>query len=201
MRSYDTATGNYIAGRTDVMARHLVWITAKERDTGDPAAMGLWNGDDEQAFTINGEARTYTGAGAMVDIEPLRAGVGLDVRMHQIILSGITSETEQLIRGYDARLAPVEIHRALFSPRDRLLVAAPVRMLKGFVDTISFKTAAAGGTGAVTVAIASASRSLTRPLQTLRSDAAQQEAFANDYFRRFTDISGEVGVWWGEKRS
>ena len=48
--------------------------------------------------------------------------------------------------------------------------------------------------------MASAARGLTRPLTLTRSDAEMRRRNASDPFRSYTDVAGEVGVWWGEKR-
>lgn len=200
MRSYDGPTSAYLAARAGIVARYLVWVTAKNRGTGLPETMGLWTGDDHQVFTINGASRTYYGAGNLIGMEALRTGVGLDVRMHQIALSPLTDEVAQLIRGYDTRLAPVEIHRAIFDLETGNLVGSPFKVFEGWINKIALNTGAIGGGSEARVTIASASRALTRPLNLFRSDAAQRDISASDSFREYTDISGEVGVWWGETK-
>jgi len=201
LREYDINTTNYINARDGIAARYLAWFEAKNRSTGATETMGLWTGDDLAAFTIDGQVRAYYGAGAMLGIEPLRAGVGLDVRMHQIVLAPITAEVAQLIRGYDTRLTPVQIHRALLNLETGALVATPFRVFSGWVNTIALRTGAIDGQSEAVVTIASASRGLTRPLNLFRSDAAMRERNASDTFRAYADISGDVGVWWGERRS
>lgn len=200
MRSYDSATAAYLASRDGIVARHLVFFTAKDRATGLPVSMGLWTGDDHQTFTISGQSRTYYAAGAMIGMEALTSGIGLDVRMHQIALSPLTDEVALLIRGYDTRLAPVEIHRAVFDLSTGNLVGTPFRVFQGWVNKIALNTGALGGGGEAIVTIASASRALTRPLNLFRSDAAQRTINSADAFRAYTDIGGEVGVWWGESK-
>ena len=126
--------------------------------------------------------------------------------MLQLALSPLTPEVAQLLRGYDARLAPAEVHRALLSLETGQLIAEPIRVFRGWVDEVKIRTGAVsetgevGGTGEATVTLASAARGLTRPLTLTRSDAEMRRRNAGDAFRRYTDIAGEVGVWWGEKR-
>jgi hypothetical protein len=200
MRDYDGNPGAYIAARAGTVARHLVWIVARNRSTNAPEAMGLWTGDEVRLFNVDGEVRTYYGAGALVQLEPIRAGVGLAVRIHQFSLSPLTPEVAQLIRGYDTRLGSVEVHRALYSLETEALVAPPVRLIRGWVNSLSLTTGAVGGAGEATISVASAARALTRTLSLFRSDAAQRRVSATDRFREYADISGEVGVWWGEKQ-
>lgn len=178
-------------------ARHLLWVTAKNRSTGADETMGLWNGKQDRSFTISGDARDYIGAGALLGFEEIRANIGLDVNIHNFTLSGISDDVETLIRTYDTRLAKVEAHRALFTLDTNELVAEPVRILKGWVNQITFTTGEDGGASEVTMGVASASRALTRTLAAFRSHAAQQKAFPSDTFRKHTNISRSVNVKWG----
>jgi hypothetical protein len=196
VRVYDGSTQTYIDALDGIVARHLVWFTARNRSTGAAETIGIWNGDDHQNFTI-GTSRTYYGAGSLLDIEPITAGVGLTVRIHQITMSGISPQVEELLRTYDARLAAVEMHRALFSLSTGSLVGTPYRVMKGWVNGVKLTS---GEDSKAVISVASAARALTKPLALYRSDAAMRERSATDTFRAYADISGQVGVWWGEKR-
>jgi hypothetical protein len=196
VRVYDGSTQTYIDALDGIVARHLVWFTARNRSTGAAETIGIWNGDDNQSFTI-GTSRLYYGAGSLLDIEPITAGVGLSVRIHQITMSGISSQVEELLRTYDARLAAVEMHRALFSLSTGSLVGTPYRVMKGWVNGVKLTS---GEDSKAVISVASAARALTKPLALYRSDAAMRERSATDTFRAYADISGQVGVWWGEKR-
>ncbi len=68
----------------------------------------------------------------------------------------------QLLRGYDARLAPAEVHRALLSLETGQLIAEPIRVFRGWVDEVKILTGEVGGTGEATVTLTSAARGLTR---------------------------------------
>lgn len=197
MREYDTATDARIADLGAMKARHLVWITARNRDTGADETAGFWNGLDDRQITIGGEVRTYVGAGALLSMEPIRAGVGLDVRMHEMALSEITPEVAQAVRGYDARLAPIEVHRALFDPETDALVGEPHRILLGTVDELKIPDPAEGGSAPLTLTVADASRAGTRVLTTKKSDAAQRAIDPTDKGREYAAISGAVKVFWG----
>ena len=200
MRILDPTSAAYLAARSGVASRHMVHVLARNRATGAREALGLWQGDDHLSLTIGGEARTYYGAGALVGVEPIRAGIGLEVRMLQLVLAPMTPEVAQLLRGYDARLAPVELHRALLSLETGQLIADPIRVFRGWIDEVKIRTGEVGGTGEATVTLASAARGLTRALTLTRSEAEMRRRDAGDAFRQYTDIAGEVGVWWGETR-
>lgn len=196
MREYDATTAAWLASGQHVIARSLVWISARNRDTLATETIGFWTGDDHREFTINGSLRTYFGAGAALDVPAFVYQTGLDVRMHTISLAGVAPEVEQAIRGYEPRLAPVEVHRALFSPDTMNLVAEPHRVFRGTIDEISYPTPEIGGDAVVSVSVASASRTLTRTLTLMKSDNAQRLR-GGDRFRRYADVSGAVEVKWG----
>jgi hypothetical protein len=200
MRILDTASAAYLAARTGVASRHMVHVIARNRETGAQEALGLWQGDDHLTIAIGDTNRTYYGAGGLIGVEPIRAGIGLEVRMLQLALSPLTPEVAQLLRGYDARLAPAEVHRALLSLETGQLIAEPIRVFRGWVDEVKIRTGEVGGSGEATVTLASAARGLTRALTLTRSDAEMRRRNTGDAFRRYTDIAGEVGVWWGESR-
>jgi hypothetical protein len=200
MRILDPTSAAYLAAHTGVASRHMVHVIARNRTTGAQEALGLWQGDDHLTITMGGVNRTYFGAGALIAVEPIRAGIGLEVRMLQVGLSPLTPEVAQLLRGYDARLAPAEVHRALLSLETGQLIAEPIRVFRGWVDEVKIRTGEVSGTGEATVTLASAARGLTRALTLTRSDAEMRRRNSGDAFRRYTDIAGEVGVWWGEKR-
>lgn len=199
MRNYDTATGNYIAAARDgVISRVLMWITAKDRSDGSPETVGLWNGEEDRDFTINAGSRTYYGAGGLLGVDDIQAEVGLAVRFLNVTASPIDDAVIQAIRGYDARLAPVEIHRAFFDLDTRALVSEPHRIFKGWVNAIDLPTGPVDAEVAVSLSLASSARMLTRPLQLKKSNSSQKLR-SDDRFRRYGDVTGSVNVFWGEE--
>lgn len=200
MRDYDTATSEYLQAREAIVARHLLWVTAFNLNTSSLESLGLWSGDDTQVITVEGEARTYYGAAGVLDIPPIQASIGTDVRYLDVGLAHLNAQVHDLLRGYDIRLAPVQVHRALFHAHTRALVSTPVRIWDGWINSVRLPTAAIGGEDSASVRVASAARALTRNLALFRSNAAMQARQIGDTFRRYSDISDDVGVWWGEKR-
>lgn len=200
MRILDTASAEYLSAHTGVASRHMVHVIGRNRDTDAQEALGLWQGDDHLTIAIGGVNRTYYGAGGLIGVEPIRAGIGLEVRMLQATLSPLTPEVALLLRGYDTRLSPAEVHRGLLSLETGQLIAEPIRVFRGWVDALKIRTGEVGGTGEATVTLASAARGLTRALTLTRSDTEMRRRNTGDRFRDYADIAGEVGVWWGEKR-
>ena len=200
MRILDTASAEYLSAHSGVASRHMVHVIGRNRDTDAQEALGLWQGDDHLTIAIGGVNRTYYGAGGLIGVEPIRAGIGLEVRMLQATLSPLTPEVALLLRGYDTRLAPAEVHRGLLSLETGQLIAEPIRVFRGWVDALKIRTGEVGSTGEATVTLASAARGLTRALTLTRSDTEMRRRNTGDRFRDYADIAGEVGVWWGEKR-
>ncbi len=190
----------HLAARKPVRTRFLVWVTAKSFSTGAIEEMGLWTGDDHQAFMVDGIARDYFGAGNILELDGISRAASLEVRMHQIKLSPLSPEVITLIRGYDVRLAPVLIHRARFDPGTNALLAPPFRIFKGWVETLEITT---GPDADCMVKIASNARAGTRGLTLKKSDASQRlrrlPDDREDRFYQYSDISGSVPVKWGEE--
>jgi hypothetical protein len=199
MKTFDTATQAYMDAQAGVAAAGLVWIQSKDRATGAAASIGLWTGPQDASITIGGAARTYLGAGEILGLPDIETETGLAVREYRLQLSGIAPGVESAARQYDARFAPVEIHRALFNIDTGVLIAEPVRVVKGWCDRLSFEVGPIGGSAVAEMTVVSNARILTRTLATKKSDRSQRLR-DDDRFRRYAEVTGQVGVWWGEKR-
>lgn len=198
MRSFSPVTAAYFAARGPILAHALMWVTARNRSTGAEETIGFWTGVDHQVFTIGAEARTYYAAGNMLSVDPLKWRTGLQVRTQRVTLSQVAPEVQELIRGYDPRHAKIELHRALFDPLSESLVDTPHLLLRGFIDKVTLTTPAKGGSGDVTVEIASAARALTRPLNRYRSDASLTARAPSDTFRKYASTTDKIEVPWGK---
>jgi len=201
MRSLAPEITAHLAARGGLLTHILIWFRARKSSTGAEEALGLWTGADAQVIAVGGQARTYYGAGALIGMEPLTARAGLEVRQHVISVSPLAPELVALLREYDPRLAPVEIHEWYCNPTTELAVADPVRIFKGTVMSAPITTPPEGGEATCDITLASAAWALTRGLSVKRSDAALRARAAGDAFRRDTDISGAVECVWGEKRA
>lgn len=200
MRIYSAATNDYLNGQTDLVAHGLLWVSARNRTTGATETIGLWTGDDHQDFVIGGQTRTYFAAGNVLDLGEITSQAGLEVRMQRFQLNALTDEVAQLLRGYEPRLAPIEVHRALFWPDTLELVDAPHRLFTGYVDEAPIKTGAKGSASSAELVAGSSARDLTIPLALKKSDQTQRQR-GGDRFRRYIDVSSQVDVWWGERRA
>jgi hypothetical protein len=200
MRDFTFTEQAYLQARNGVHVRLLVWIAAKNLTTGTVEPAGFWNGDDNAQFTIKGETRNYFGASALLGMDDITMEIGLDVRNLSIWLSTAAPEVIDAVMGYDTRLAPVQVHRALFDPVSHQLIFEPRRIWKGLVDGAPLVRPAKGISGGrITLSVASNALSLHRALTGKWSDGAMQRRGGDRLFR-YADISGKVPVYWGEQR-
>lgn len=190
----------HLQARSGVRPRLLVWITARSWETGDPESAGFWSGDDTQDFVIGSETRTYHGAGTLLGMDDITIETGIKVRSVDVWLATAAPEVVDAARGYDLRLAPVEIHRVLTDPVSHQVIDAPHRIWKGWVDAAPLVTPAVDGDGGrLTITVVSGARALTRGLTGKWSDESMRRRGGDRLFR-YADISGKVPVYWGEKR-
>lgn len=194
-RAYDAATLAYLQSRGPIVAKVLFHVT-----TGGGEHLCLSNDIEDRAFSVDGATLDFTGAGTLLSSDPISMQSGLAVRMHNVYFSSVSTEVEDMVKGYDTRFARATLHRVLLDPSTREAVAAPHRVFKGFINAITFNRAAPGEAGLCTVELASEARVLTRTLTAKQSDAAQKLR-AGDRVRRYVDISGSIPVFWGQKRS
>lgn len=197
MRTYSTATSAAFATRSATVAHVLIWLQARNRQSGAIETIGFWTGDDHQEFTIDGVSRIYYGAGAAMTPDPLRRQTGLKVRNWRCKFSGVSAEAQMAVRGYDPRHAPVEVHRAMFDPLSRNLLDAPHLKLRGFIDAIQYQTPAKGDTGGITVDVANSARALTKGLSRYRSHATLQARDDTDDFRKYASVADAGETPWG----
>lgn len=194
MKTFDSATATYLDRRGDYILRHLVWIVAKNRDTGEPETMGLWTGGDNRLFTVEAASRTYFGGVTVLEVPPIEGGVGLEVRQITLSLSGLDPAVLNLVRAYDVRRAPIEIHRVWLTLDARDPVGPPQRIWRGAENGTGIDLT--GGT--ISVRFVSDADRLTRGTPIYKSAAALQARAPTDTFRAYADVAAAVRVPWGE---
>lgn len=196
MRAISGTLQTYLSGVGGRKFRMLFWVTAKDRSTGAPVTFGFWNGDDNQTFTIGGVSRLYYGAGQIALPEPITYQMGLAVNQYTLDLSSLSADVQAAVRTYDARMAPVEIHRAAFNPLTDALIEEPMRVLKGQIEEAPFGTPEVGGEADLKIKISTNSITLTKKLTQTKS-AATYELRSADKIGRYADVSGQIPVSWG----
>ncbi len=195
MRTVSPTLLAYLQARRGYSVRLLFWAEPRNRATGLPDPVGIWNGSETRDFVINGVTRTYVGIGGLVEVKPVISAIGTDIRMQSISVSSLSDDVVELIREHNARLAPAEIHRACFDTTSRELIEEPHRLFKGWIDKAPITRPPEGGQASCEITLASSARALTRTLTARKSDATQKLR-SDDRFRRFGDIAGSVPVVW-----
>lgn len=201
MRTLDPSISAELAARDGIRARLLVWIEARDRVTGAATPGGFWTGDDHQDFVIGGATRSYWGAGGLLTTPVLQMEAGLKVRTHRLTFSPLAPEVQQVMRGYEPRGAPAELHVAWFNKLTGDLIAAPERVFKGFVSSVRITDAKVGDASTVEVGLVSAAQYLTRTLALKKSDETLRARAPADGFRRYTTVTGAVTTVWGEAKA
>ncbi len=186
-----------LAQRRGTNSHVLVWIVARDRTTGADQTIGFWTGDDHRTFQIGAETRLYYGAGDVIDVAPVVAGIGMSVRHFRVTLTAATDEVRMLLRDYDPRLAPVEVHVAPMDIDTGGPLGAPKRMIKGVVNKLPEDIGAKGTQNKLEMTITSNALALTRALPLLRSNEELQRRSANDRGREYADVAGEWVTQWG----
>lgn len=200
MRNLPSAVVAQLQERRGLNTHVLLWLSARNRDTGATETIGLWTGSDHQEIVIDGQTRTYFGAGNIISMDNLTSRAGLEVRYHRVTVSALSPEVVTALRVYDPRLAPVEIHEWYCDPISENALADPVRVFRGTVMEAPISQPAEGGTAVATITMASAAWSLTRGRTTKRSNAALQARVPGDGFRKYADLGRAVETVWGENR-
>lgn len=204
MRYLAPANATALAARA-LVARDFLWIVARDRATGDPAAVGFWSDVDDigDARVINPDtglevSRAYKGAGGLIQIDAIPAVSTIEVQDVGIILSQLDDQVQQAVRLYDVKQARVEIHRGLFDPETRLLVAPAYVRFVGFVNAVNINTPAEGGDGGVSITCVSHTQELVRSNPATRSHEDQiVNRDPDDNFFADTAVAFEWEIDWG----
>src|SRR3990167_2301626 len=205
MRDLDAAELTAIAART-VVARDLLWVTAKNRSTGADQSLGFWNDvmtasmsvkDGRTGATVS---RDFTGVGAALRGGGIPLTSDITIRSAEIDLPHLDTVVEQLVGTYDVRGAPMQLYRGYFDPAPRALVAAAKPRFVGYVDGAPIVTPKEGGEGSVTLSCVSTTRELTRTNAEVRSHESQLVRAAGDLFYKDTGVVGDWDIAWGVAR-
>lgn len=195
----DQVQSAQLAERAGTHGEVLFWVTARNRVTGQPEQIGFWTGDDHQEFLVGGEVRTYFGAGSFIDLPPIQSGAGFQVRQHRIKLAPFTDEVRQLVRGYEPRMARVEIHVQPFDIYTGNPLGTPKRMVKGYISEAPEEIGVKGGESHQEIVIVSSARDLTQTLPLMRSGEELKKRNPADKFRDYADVTAEWSVPWGQQ--
>lgn len=203
MRTVDTATYDAMVEAPDkgLTPRNLVWFVARSLDGLSTQPFGFWNELDTATVSVlrgdtgTTENRVYEGDGSLLDISPIVLTSDLTVQSVTISLSQIHASVQNMVRGYDIRSAPVEIHRILFDPQTNQPVASAISRFMGKVDKAPIGTPTPGQEGSIPITCRSILSELTRTNPAKKSDE-HQKTRSGDRFRQYSGVA-DVPVFWG----
>lgn len=194
------------ATENGLMIRDFVYAWPKNRSTGDVETIGMWTGEVPATVSVtnpkdgSSENRDYTGAGQFLTIPTIPATLNTEVRKIRFRLSSLSAEAANLFRAYNARYAPIEIHRGHFDPSTGRLVDPAWCRFRGFITAAPIKTAKPGGETYVDVECSSQSRILTRVSGKLFSLETLKERM-DDLFGTYLDVVPAWRIWWGQEET
>jgi hypothetical protein len=123
----------------------------------------------------------------------------LSVREIVIRLSGVDATVANAVRGYDARLAPIQIYRLMLNPASGAPIAAARARFVGIVDRITINDPRRGGRGNVVLQAVNQLRELSRANPDMTSDDSQKDR-AEPTTDRFYEYTNQIANWtiaWG----
>lgn len=201
----DISSDNQIAlNARELVARDFLWIVARNRETMAEETVGFWS-DLENVSNVpvidpetgDTDYRTYYGAGGLISLSAIPSVSVLQVQDISIEMSQLDELVEQAVRLYDIKQARVEVHRGLFNPDSRKIVAPALIRFVGFVNTVEIKTPSEGDTGGVRLSCVSHTQELMRANPATRSHEDQQLRSADDFYKD-TAVVSEWDYEWGE---
>lgn len=196
MRQVSPELAAHRTARKPEQVHHLLWLTAKDRSDGSPQTLGLWTGADAQVITIEGESRTYYGAGGVLSIEDVSGSAEELERTLTITVSSLHAQVVEALRVYDPRLAPMQLHRWVLDPETGLALDVPSREWKGRIMDVDLPLPPPGGTAEAMLRCVGSAWELTKGLSLKRSDAALQAWSPGDMFRQYNTATSMTA--WGE---
>lgn len=184
----------------------FVWFRAKNRATGLPEELGMWTWDEDlQINVLSGTTglpvtRTYYGA-VNLEVSDIPYVSDLTVQTVAIGMSQIADAAQQLVRGYDLRLAKCEIHEMTFDTLTGQLSSAPEIAFIGEVVGAPVKTPSIGNNGSIEISVISDAISmLTRTNPAKSSHEGQRRRRGDDWGINSSTIRNWP-VPWGKKSS
>lgn len=204
MRDVDPAELAAIQAGT-VVARTLVTMTVKDRLTGNPVSLGFYMDAGPASFNVVNprtgavEGRSFVGD-AMNSVGDIPLTSDISVREVEVVLAAIDDSVQNAVRTYDARSAPIEIHRVYLDPLTMAQVAPARCRFLGQVDTAPIETAAEGGASTVALSCTSTTQELRRKNPDVASHESQILRKSDDDFYRDTGVAGDWTLFWGKKQ-
>jgi len=205
MRSLDAAELAGIQQRS-VVARVLGYVIARPFGGGAPVAYGFSNLVRNLTIpVIDGRTgalvsdRVFVGIGGAFKVPSIPLTADIAVRAIDIELPAIDANVANMLRGYDVRGAPIQIHRVYLDPDTHNQLAPAKPRFVGYIDGAPIETPAAGGSGRARITCVSTTRELTRANPDVRSHESQlaRTGGADDFYID-TAVVANWEIFWGQ---
>lgn len=187
-----------------LMPRDFLWIIARQRDTGDPVSVGFWSDIENVSSvpvlnpdTLLPVMRSYYGAGGLIEIDDIPSVSTIQVQDVHVRMSQLDEQVALAVRQYDTKQARVEIHRGLFDPVSRKLVAPAYVRFVGFVNLVEVHTPRENEDGYVDITCVSHTQELMRSNPATRGHEDQVHWFPGDDFYIDAAVVPEWDLDWG----
>jgi hypothetical protein len=174
----------------------LFYIYALE--TNDTAApIGIWSGEYDATFTIDGTSRQYTAGADGMKVDDIIFEKGTTIRRQSITLNGVNATALEMVNGRIIRGQKAELHLMFLHPITGDIVGYN-RVFRGFVNKAPSSIGKKGDASTIDLELVSGLRTLTKPLPLKKSEHAQKtRAGTDDHFRNFSSVAAETKVEWG----
>lgn len=184
-----TAQAHLSAGGA-VAPRALIWIVAKDLSDNSDFPVGFWDGADHETFTVEAQSRLYYGAQGGFRLPSFIYRPGTQVATYTLPLA-LSPEAVTVLRGYNLRFAPIDIHCALFDAANMSLLDIQ-RVFRGEVDGTPIPTGKTGEAVHAELQIVTSARRGTQTSLAKKSNESQKLRSATDTFRQYGSL-GTVG--------
>lgn len=185
-----------LQARSGYGVRHLVYLTAKDRGDDSAVPLGLSTCDEDTSFTLDGVTRTYAGLQDHLVPPVLKFQQGTNIQTVQLTMVGVLPEAQEAILTYNVKLAPVEIHVALYDAG--MTLVAIRRRFKGIVNTAPIFTPPQEGVSEAQMELVSSARRGTLTVSAKKSDEAQSKR-SGDRGRRYGSLGTVNSDWIGKR--
>lgn len=155
----------------------------------DSGTLSLWTGVGDLSYG----GLTYTGTGAILNIDQVQETKTIAANGLQITLTGLDTSILYLAENEPYQGRSMELYLAVLDATGNI-IADPYLMFEGFMDTM--KTRDDGKTVTVVVSIENVLISLERALDTKYTPEDQKRDYPNDTFFDFiADIQNKEVIW------
>lgn len=188
-----------------LITRQAVWIICRNRTTGAPEEIGVWDGDEDfNLSVVRGSdgvtvTRPYYGGGALLKIGDIPRTSDFTIQTVDVDLSQLADVAQLVVRTHDVHRAYVEIHELLMSPDTGYPVTADSPAFIGIVDGAPIRNARAGGEGSAKLKCVSEVMAMLARTNSEKSSYEGQKKRGGDEINLYVGTIETWDISWGQK--